>query len=115
MNCWILVLLLLCCGNNTGWSGGNCGCGSNCGNGCRDRSERRECGNDGGGCGRDNNNYGSDRCQYNSGNCGNERPDNDCDCRNDFRPEPRFESRPFTFNQSDMCGCEEPQNNNNGQ
>lgn len=88
MNCLIWVLLLLCCENN-----GSC---FNSGRGSRrDRNDGR---------GRDDR---SDRS-------GNERQDdNDCDCggRTDFRSEPRFEQRPFVFNQNAGCGCEEQQNN----
>ena len=110
MNCLILVLLLLCCGNKEGCFS------SDCDGGCsRDRNERCECGSRNGNCGRDNEGCGCGNRGGGSGNCGNVRPDNDdCGCRNDFRPEPRFESRSFSFNQSDMCGCEEPQNNNDG-
>ncbi|RKI92735.1 hypothetical protein D7V94_05245 [Parablautia intestinalis] len=110
MNCLILVLLLLCCGNKGGCFS------SNCDDGCsRDRNERCECSSRNGNCGRDNEGCGCGNRGGGSGNCGNVRPDNDdCGCRNDFRPEPRFESRSFSFNQSDMCGCEEPQNNNDG-
>lgn len=100
MNCLIWVLLLLCCGNNGSCSDSDCGgrrrdddCG--CGRG-RER-ERNSCGrsnNTGGSCGNDNS---SDN--------------NGCDCRSDFRPEPRFEQRPFLFNQNMNCGCENTQNN----
>ncbi len=95
MNCLIWVLLLLCCGNNGSCFDGGCGCG-------RERNEGRERGrgNDGCGCG-----------SMNSG-CGNERQndrqnDNDCGCRTEFRSEPRFEQRPFVFNQNAGCGCDE--------
>lgn len=89
MNCLIWVLLLLCCGNNGSCFDGGCG---------RERNECREHGrgNDGCGCGSMNN------------GCGNERHnDNDCGCRTEFRSEPRFEQRPFVFNQNAGCGCDE--------
>ena len=91
MNCLICVLLLLCCGNNGSCFDGGCGCG-------RERNECRERGrgNDGCGCGSVNN------------GCGNERHnENDCGCRTEFRSEPRFEQRPFVFNQNAGCGCDE--------
>ena len=99
MNCLFLVLLLLCCGNNgAGFADGNCGGNSGCGRREQRRQDRRDsdCG-----CGRRDGNGG--RC---------ERPEEDgCGCRNDFRPEPRFEQRPFMFNQNSDCGCDKPQNN----
>lgn len=94
MNClvWVL-LLLLCCGNNGSSSDSNCG---------RDRRQ-------------DDRRGGNDRNDCGCGNNANSRGGNDssdnggCDCRPEFRPEPRFEQRPFMFNQN--SGCEEPQNN----
>ncbi len=99
MNCLIWVLLLLYCGNNAGGDcrDNNCGCarrGDRCG------SPRRS---DDCGCMTDRNSCASDR--DNSDN-------NGCDCRSDFRPEPRFEQRPFKFNQNPGCGCEESANSN---
>ena len=45
--------------------------------------------------------------------CDNDRQEDEgCGCRNDFRSEPRFEQRPFSFNANQVCGCEEPSNNN---
>lgn len=97
MNCLILVALLMCCGNNgscgNNWPGGcfdGCGCGRREG-GC----ERRE-----------------DGCGEGKSGGRRERPDkDDCGCRPDFRPEPRYEQRPFLFNQNSDCGCDEPRNN----
>ena len=99
MNCLFLVLLLLCCGNNgTGFADGNCG--GNSGWGC---GEQRRQGRGGG-------DWGWGRREGPGGRC--ERPEEDgCGCRNDFRPEPRFEQRPFMFNQNSDCGCDKPQNN----
>lgn len=93
MNCLIWVLLLLCCGNN----------GSCMDHGCNDRN---------GGRNENRNARGNNDC-----GCGNEsfrgrgerQDDNDCGCRTEFRAEPRFEQRPFVFNQNAGCGCEEPQ------
>ena len=92
MNCLILVALLLCCGNNSG-------CGSVC------------CGNGGffggnSGCGRE------DDCGCgNNGGRRERREREDCGCNSDFRSEqPCFEQRPFLFNQSSDCGCNEPKN-----
>lgn len=95
MNCLVWVLLLLCCGNNGSCSDSRCG---------RDRrQDDRRCGNERNDCGCGNN--------TNSGR-GNDSSDNGgCDCRPEFRPEPRFEQRPFMFNQNPGCGCEESQNN----
>lgn len=104
MNCLILVLLLLCCGNNDNCSDSNSGrerMNNDCGR------ERR---NDDCGCSRERNNSG--RSNNAGGSCGNDNSDDDgCDCRSDFRPEPRFEQRPFMFNQNVGCGREESQNN----
>ena len=86
MNCLILVAILLCCGNNCAGNCGNngsCGCGLPFGGLCggrRDSEDRRGCG-------------------------GREE---DCGCNSDFRSESRFEQRPFLFNQSSDCGCDEP-------
>lgn len=107
MNCLILVALLLCCGGNgcgsSNWLGGcfgsnSCGngCGNSCNNGCGS-SRGNDCGNRNDGCGRSE---GGRR----------ERNDDDCGCRSDFRQDSRFEQRPFLFNQSSDCGCEESQN-----
>ncbi len=97
MNCLILVLLLLCGQNNGNWFDNGCNNGCGCRNDRCDREGRGERdGGRSGGCG-----------------CGNDRKDeDDCGCRNDFRSEPRFEQRPFMFNQNPGCGCEEQQNNN---
>lgn len=95
MNCLIWVLLLLCCGNN-----GSC-FDSGCDGRREARNERRGCdmGND---CG----------CGNTGSRGGNERQvESDCGCRSEFRSEPRFEQRPFVFNQNAGCGCEEQQNN----
>lgn len=101
MNCLFLVLLLLCCGNNgCALSDEGCGCGRS-GGGCRENNRDRNRRDSDCGCGRQNGNSG--RC---------ERPEEDsCGCRNDFRSEPRFEQRPFMFNQNSDCGCDKPQNN----
>ncbi|MCI8354690.1 MAG: hypothetical protein HFI47_06315 [Lachnospiraceae bacterium] len=83
MNCLIL-LALLCCGEG---SGSNCfGMG-----GCR----RRSC---------------TCRPHRPENNCGGR--DNDCcECRQDVRPEPRLEPRPFPSYQGSSCGCEAQENN----
>lgn len=94
MNCLIWVLLLLCCGNNTG-------CCNDHNDGCGGRNQRRSavtnhdcgCGNDG----------------FRGRN--EHQEDHDCGCRTEFRSEPRFEQRPFTFNQNAGCGCEEQPSN----
>lgn len=95
MNCLILILLLLCGGNN-----GSCpdqGCG------CNNRRSNDRCGCSHGGQGRSGGDCG----------CDNDRQEDEgCGCRNDFRSEPRFEQRPFSFNANQVCGCEEPSNNN---
>ncbi len=104
MNCLFLVLLLLCCGNN-----GNCPADGNCGggrdDGCREHHHHRH------DCERRDSDCGcGGRRDGNNGRC--ERPQEDtCGCRNDFRQEPRFEQRPFMFNQNSDCGCDKPQNN----
>ena len=100
MNCLIWVLLLLSCRNNGSCFDSGCGCG-------RERNECRERGrgNDGCGCGRGNDGCG---CGSMNDGCGSERQnDNDCGCRTEFRSEPRFEQRPFVFNQNAGCGCDE--------
>ncbi len=101
MNCLIWVLLLLCCGNNGGCSD------SSCNRDCRKDDRDCDCGC---GRGRERNDCGCGN-NVNSG-CGNDSSDNDgCNCRPEFRPEPRFEQRPFMFNQNAGFGCEEHQNN----
>ena len=97
MNCLILVALLLCCGGNSGNGCGNNNWLGGCFGGCNGNS-RNGGRNDGCGCG--------------EGGGRRERADNDdCGCRSDFRQEPRFEQRPFLFNQGPDCGREEAQNN----
>lgn len=96
MNCLILILLLLC-GNNGSCFDNGCGCNNSRAN------DRCGCGNNGTG------RSGGD-CDC---GCDNDRQEDDgCGRRNDFRSEPRFEQRPFTFNANQVCGCEEPSNNN---
>ncbi len=100
MNCLILVALLMCCSNNSNCNNGSCG------------------GSRPGGCGREGDggrNRRDDGCGDGKNGCRRERPDqDDCGCRPDFRPEPRFEQRPFLFNQNADCGCDEPRNNGCG-
>ncbi len=105
MNCLILVAILLCCGGNCAGNCGNkggCGCGWPFGGPCggrRDSEDRRGCGGREEDCG----------CGNNGGR--RERPEReDCGCNSDFRSESRFEQRPFLFNQSSDCGCDEPKN-----
>ena len=85
MNCLILVLLLLCCGNNEG-------CGNNWGGCFGNRPTPRS-----GGC--------SDSDRSNSGNCRERSNDDDCGCRKDSRPDSRFDQRPFMFGQNQDCDC----------
>ncbi|MDE7332625.1 MAG: hypothetical protein K2O16_10425 [Lachnospiraceae bacterium] len=103
MNCLILVLLLLC-GQNNG-----CCMESDCD--ARDNGRRN-----GDGC---RNNSCSTMNLGGGSNCGCERErererqdNNDCGCRSELRPEPRFEQRPFMFGQGNNCGCEEQPKNN---
>lgn len=76
-NCLILLLLLFCCGNNSGCGNSNDGCGSNISDGCR-------CG------GRDSRNDGRGR---------DKDRDRDDSCR-----ERGFASFPSP---GSTCGCEE--------
>lgn len=100
MNCLIWVLLLLSCGNNGSCFDGGCGCG-----GRRSRNDNR---NDNRERNRSNDSCG---CMGSGSGRSNERQDdNDCGCRTEFRSEPRFEQRPFVFNQNAGCGCDESQN-----
>lgn len=97
MNCLILVLLLLCCGN-----GGNCQNDST----CRNKSSN-DCGR------RDMNDRDCGRRDMSDRDCGRrDMGDRDCGCRNDSRPESRLEPRSFISYPGSNCGCEEPRNNN---
>ncbi len=105
MKCLIL-LLLLCCGNDSGSCNTRRGCASG------GQSRRYD------GCRCDNNRYDNDRCdnnRYDNGRCDNDRCDNDrCEadrCDNTVRPEPRFEHRAFVTYTGSGCGCEEVRKN----
>ena len=105
MNCWILVLLLLCCGNNGSCLGGRCDCDNgrkdgDCG--CNRRNDD---------CGRNNRRDNDCGCDRRNDNRNNNRRDDDCGWEACCRPEPRFEARPFMFNQNSGCGCEDSSNN----
>ncbi len=102
MNCLILVLLLLCCGND----GGCQDSGFMCGNG---RMSDRRCGGSDRDRGRDRNmDCGcQDRDRSSNDGCDRDRDrDNeDCGCRT----ESRFDTRPFISypGSGSTCGCEE--------
>lgn len=79
MNCSILLLFLLFCGQN----------------GCRGGKDK--------GCGCEEPKPVPPPCRPKERECGRERePERDCPCGNDSRFEPRFESRPFA---DAGCGC----------
>lgn len=109
MNCWILVLLLFCCGNNRN-SEGSCVCNDN------NRSRKRGCDscnvvsdsvcrrerNDCRECDRDNLCSRERDCDKERGN------ECECDCqRTNSRIEPRLEPRQFISYQTNRdCDCE---------
>ncbi len=86
MNCSIILLFFLLCGNNGFFGNSGCGCG------CDDR------------CDRDDDRRPCQRPEPRRGRDDEPRREDNCSC-DDSRFEPRFESRPFS--NSGTCGCEE--------
>ena len=79
MNCWILVLLLLCCQGN----------GRD--NGCSGRQNSSDCS-----CRRRENERERER----------ERQNEECPCRNEARQDNRGDQRAFIPYPGTTCGCE---------
>lgn len=77
MNCWILVLLLLCCQGN----------GQD--NGCSGRQSSSDC-----------------SCRRRENERERERQNEECPCRNEARQDNRGDQRTFIPYPGTTCGCE---------
>lgn len=77
MNCWILVLLLLCCQGN----------GQD--NGCSGRQNSSDC-----------------SCRRRENERERERQNEECPCRNEARQDNRGDQRTFIPYPGTTCGCE---------
>lgn len=77
MNCWILVLLLLCCQGNSQ------------DNGCSGRQSSSDC-----------------SCRRRENERERERQNEECPCRNEARQDNRGDQRTFIPYPGTTCGCE---------